>query len=340
MRQVLAVWFGGDVSAHQWFLFQPMVFLSLLGIFTSTLLMQCRTFSSFRTLWREFPARSLQWQPPLWELRRLPSSSPLWSRYTASRGTIAYDILSHARHARLNDADSMKGHVSGYTQIVLDILTQNVSRGSPVYEEGHILLLAWACTQAGPGRSSGSASPRQGTLACQHAIMLGADWIEHATTSNILAQSSMCIGACAQLCLAYRNEGGRVIVVLSGVPKTEMEETFKHIIGIADRYGSSFVFRCDLAPTACCLLVVMKGISLFAPHRPWLLELLQQSQCIRQARQTRCCRRICAWLQPPRLLLRSSSQTRPGGLSLPLTSTALGDGRGLADSQQRAALTS
>ena len=108
MRQVLAVWFGGDVSAHQWFLFQPMVFLSLLGIFTSTLLMQCRTFSSFRTLWREFPARSLQWQPPLWELRRLPSSSPLWSRYTASRGTIAYDILSHARHARLNDADSMK----------------------------------------------------------------------------------------------------------------------------------------------------------------------------------------------------------------------------------------
>jgi hypothetical protein len=32
-------------------------------------------------------------------------------------------------------------------QLVLEILTQNVSRGSPVYEEGHILLLAWACTQ-------------------------------------------------------------------------------------------------------------------------------------------------------------------------------------------------
>ena len=34
-----------------------------------------------------------------------------------------------------------------YVQLVLEILTQNVSRGSPVYEEGHILLLAWACTQ-------------------------------------------------------------------------------------------------------------------------------------------------------------------------------------------------
>jgi hypothetical protein len=55
----------------------------------------------------------------------------------------------------------------------------------------------------------------------------------------------------AQLCLAYRNEGGRVIVVLSGVPKTEMEDTFRHIIAEPDRHGSTFVFRRVpfLAPT-------------------------------------------------------------------------------------------
>ena len=46
-----------------------------------------------------------------------------------------------------------------------------------------------------------------------------------------------------QLCLAYRNEGGRVIVVLSKVPKTEMEETFRFIIPDQQRYGSTFVFR-------------------------------------------------------------------------------------------------
>ncbi len=32
-------------------------------------------------------------------------------------------------------------------QLVLEILTQNVSRGSQVYEKGHILVLAWAWTQ-------------------------------------------------------------------------------------------------------------------------------------------------------------------------------------------------
>ena len=46
-----------------------------------------------------------------------------------------------------------------------------------------------------------------------------------------------------QLCLAYRNEGGRVIVVLSLVPKTEMEEMFRFIIPQDQRFGSTFVFR-------------------------------------------------------------------------------------------------
>ena len=30
---------------------------------------------------------------------------------------------------------------------MLEILTENVSRGSEVYEKGHVLVLAWAITQ-------------------------------------------------------------------------------------------------------------------------------------------------------------------------------------------------
>ncbi|CAK0782676.1 hypothetical protein CVIRNUC_005871 [Coccomyxa viridis] len=89
-------------------------------------------------------------------------------------------------------------------QLVLQILTENVSRGSQVYEEGHILVLAWAETQR-----------------------------DREVIWKILSQ----------LCLAYRNEGGRVIVVLSLVPKTEMEETFRFIIPQEERYCSTFVFR-------------------------------------------------------------------------------------------------
>ncbi|CAL8470852.1 g10394 [Coccomyxa elongata] len=89
-------------------------------------------------------------------------------------------------------------------QIVLQILTENVSRGSVVYEKGHILVLAWANTQR-----------------------------DREVIWKILSQ----------LCLAYRTDGGRVIVVLSGVLKTEMEETFRVIIPESERYGSTFVFR-------------------------------------------------------------------------------------------------
>ncbi|EIE20310.1 hypothetical protein COCSUDRAFT_67575 [Coccomyxa subellipsoidea C-169] len=89
-------------------------------------------------------------------------------------------------------------------QIVLQILNDNVSRGSVVYEKGHILVLAWANTQR-----------------------------DREVIWKILAQ----------LCLAYRTDGGRVIVVLSLVPKTEMEDTFRNIIPEDERYGSTFVFR-------------------------------------------------------------------------------------------------
>ena len=54
-------------------------------------------------------------------------------------------------------------------------------------------------------------------------------WADHLKTS--------------QLCKAYRNEGGRTIVILSQQPKLEMEATFRRTIPNNQRFGSSFVFR-------------------------------------------------------------------------------------------------
>ncbi len=47
----------------------------------------------------------------------------------------------------------------------------------------------------------------------------------------------------AQLSLAYRGDGGRVIVVLSKREKLEMEAMFRRTIPEEARYGSTFVFR-------------------------------------------------------------------------------------------------
>jgi hypothetical protein len=49
--------------------------------------------------------------------------------------------------------------------------------------------------------------------------------------------------AAAQLCKAYRTDGGRTIVILSQQPKLEMEATFRRTIPKNQRFGSSFVFR-------------------------------------------------------------------------------------------------
>ncbi len=32
-------------------------------------------------------------------------------------------------------------------QVVFEVFEENVRRGSPVYEEGHVLVLAWCCGQ-------------------------------------------------------------------------------------------------------------------------------------------------------------------------------------------------
>lgn len=50
-------------------------------------------------------------------------------------------------------------------------------------------------------------------------------------------------GAAPQACLAYRAEGGRVIVVLSSRDKLEMEAMFRRTIPEDARCGSTFVFR-------------------------------------------------------------------------------------------------
>lgn len=46
-----------------------------------------------------------------------------------------------------------------------------------------------------------------------------------------------------QVCLAYRSDGGRVVVVLSERDKLEMEALFRRTIPEESRYGTKFVFR-------------------------------------------------------------------------------------------------
>ena len=47
----------------------------------------------------------------------------------------------------------------------------------------------------------------------------------------------------AQVCLAYRSDGGRVVVVLCSRDKLEMEALFRRTIPQDSRYGTQFVFR-------------------------------------------------------------------------------------------------
>ena len=48
---------------------------------------------------------------------------------------------------------------------------------------------------------------------------------------------------CLQACLAYRNDGGRVMVVLSQRSKLEMEASFRKSLPEEQRHKSQFVFR-------------------------------------------------------------------------------------------------
>lgn len=48
---------------------------------------------------------------------------------------------------------------------------------------------------------------------------------------------------CLQACLAWRNDGGRVVVVLSQRDKLAMEGDFRRLLPPAVRFGTRFVFR-------------------------------------------------------------------------------------------------
>lgn len=57
------------------------------------------------------------------------------------------------------------------------------------------------------------------------------------------AESVTCCVVAVQLCLAYKNDGGRVIVVMTTREKLEMEATFRRVIPESKRLGTQFVFR-------------------------------------------------------------------------------------------------
>ena len=46
-----------------------------------------------------------------------------------------------------------------------------------------------------------------------------------------------------QVCLAYRNNEAKVVVVMTQRPKLVMESTFRRIIPDEQRFGTKFVFR-------------------------------------------------------------------------------------------------
>lgn len=73
-----------------------------------------------------------------------------------------------------------------------------------------------------------------------------------------------------QVCLAYRNDGGRVCVVLSLVEKLEMEARLNELIPPASRFGTTFVVR-QVRPLARLRLITMFCV-------PWQLDTMHVLQ--------------------------------------------------------------
>eukprot|EP00891_Asterochloris_glomerata_P004631 jgi/Astpho2/4631/Aster-x0209 len=89
-------------------------------------------------------------------------------------------------------------------QLVLQVLEDNVKRGSRVFETGHILVLGYGENQR-----------------------------DEEVIWKVLSQ----------VCLAYRNGEAKVVVVLCQREKLEMETTFRRIIPESQRFSTQFVFR-------------------------------------------------------------------------------------------------
>ncbi|KAG2488131.1 hypothetical protein HYH03_013277 [Edaphochlamys debaryana] len=89
-------------------------------------------------------------------------------------------------------------------QLVFEVFEDNVRQGSRVYEQGHVLVLAWCKGQR-----------------------------DFEVLTKLLFQ----------LCQAYRADGGTVVVVLTERPKLEMEAHFRQVLPEPQRLGTRFVFR-------------------------------------------------------------------------------------------------
>ena len=77
------------------------------------------------------------------------------------------------------------------------------------------------------------------------AMTAGAQWwcSRSATISPWKGLPSTKHKALPQACLAWRNDGGRVVVVLSQRDKLAMEGDFRRLLPPAARFGTRFVFR-------------------------------------------------------------------------------------------------
>ncbi|KAK9866656.1 hypothetical protein WJX84_009216 [Apatococcus fuscideae] len=89
-------------------------------------------------------------------------------------------------------------------QVILEVVERKVKRGSPIYEKDHVLVLGW-----------------------------GKNQLDQEMIWKLLSQ----------LCLAYKGDGGKVIVVMTNREKLEMEATFRRVIPESKRLGTQFVFR-------------------------------------------------------------------------------------------------
>ena len=89
-------------------------------------------------------------------------------------------------------------------QVVLEVIQNNVAKGSKVYDEGHVVLLAW----------------------CQHA-----------------QGSEQCVRIMLQLAKLAMKNGPMTVVVLTQRDKLEMESTMRRSIPPESRRNISFIFR-------------------------------------------------------------------------------------------------
>ena len=159
---------------------------------------------------------------------------------------------------------------------MLQVLDDNVKRGSRVFESNHVRTAAPA---PGLAQYSAYACTNLGTSSdCMHHLLLLRRELPHTlhVYKGVLQGFQPCgpvagvsepyfrltcaqvliLGWCdsqrdlevvqkvvSQLCHAYEAEGGRVIVVMTQRAKLELEALFRRILPPPQRFGSQLVFR-------------------------------------------------------------------------------------------------